>query len=209
MRLTVSLKCDSGYAHFSVLGTQEENWRLEEVPGTSREFEGTLRKGTDFKERVWKSRGGVRAQRKCLEAKEILGIRNQTPEVSDKFWGKKKLGSPGDQKLGSIEGQVGGTLEQETDLRVEVWESKGNRWSWQCTEVKTSWEQIPYSAKEKRWAEEADFEVRGAREPLKEPELKEDTWKLKRSAQKCNGEGFRRKEKKQKFEKTVSFQGRS
>ena len=49
------------YAHFSILGAQERNCRLDEGSGTSREIGGTLGKGTELKERASKSKGDARA----------------------------------------------------------------------------------------------------------------------------------------------------
>lgn len=101
MGLIMRFKWDPPYAHFSILGAQERNCRLDEGPETSREIGGTLRKGTELKERASKSKEDARAWR-CLEAQEkILGVR-----ILRVLWNmtesKQKLGSPGDQNLGSF-----------------------------------------------------------------------------------------------------------
>lgn len=101
MGLIMRFKWDPPYAHFSILGAQERNCRLDEGPETSREIGGTLRKGTELKERASKSKEDARAWR-CLEAQEkILGV-----GIIRVLWNmtesKQKLGSPGDQNLGNF-----------------------------------------------------------------------------------------------------------
>lgn len=73
------------YAHFSILGAQERNCRLDEGSGTSREIGSTLGKGTAQEK-------GEQEQRRCQSMKmlrgsvEALGCKNcQSPPGDDRF----------------------------------------------------------------------------------------------------------------------------